>query len=1088
MADNFSEGMLVEWQDRPHAGRGVIESVGNHRIHVRWDSGETTTFSDTDHSLIRVRLSSGLAERRSNSGSVVIVRELQGVEPPTWECLTGSESATMQRVNIPEADLRPQEIVSPMERFEADQIGPTAKYLLRQVASHYLNRHMQDDLVSLGQSQVDIQPHQVSAVHTVTQAYPHRFLLCDETGLGKTIEAGMIIKELRARRSAQRVLIIAPPNLVRQWQFEMRSKFNEEFAVLNRSTVEHLRQQGFQGNPFAHKDHDSVIVSSRWITGTPWRELCLDADWDLVVIDEAHHARRHWDGTTTQLYDLLEDLIGGSNSSTRAALLLTATPMQLDRMELYGMVELLNPTLFASEDDFRDHSLGMRGLSRLVEQISNGGAQVSEHLSREDIAQIAHGLAESPDAVRSRLESGEGGISETLGLLMAKHRLSEVMIRNRKAYVGGFMPRTANRWPVNMTDLERIALSAIEDYVTYGYSMAEANNDNAIGFLMTIYQKLAASSHAAIRASLRRRKDRLLQDHIANASSPDAEGLEEALDDDREVVDVLDEGNATARWVGDRSTESVLLDHAIDALDALGETDSKAETLLTQLQDIFAENDQEKVLVFTQFRETQNLIARACESRGWGVNVFHGQQSRDEKDEAIERFRVSNGPQVLVSTEAGGEGRNLQFCHWLVNYDLPWNPMRVEQRIGRIDRIGQNRVVMIGNLYVTGSIEERVLDVLEHRIQAFEQTVGGLDEILGDAETDIRQIMALAEEQRDVAIEDFAQRHEQRRRDAIEAGSMLSDFIMDTKSFRREIVERITGQTASISPEDFGAFILRLVGDVGTHIRPTGKGSYSLRFQGQFHDQFRRQLFPDGPEVRATLRRDALGSMSGESLMAFGHPVVDTILGLVLADNYPGNTGTRSIQSGDGLQPTTGWLFHYRFVVPVPRETEILLHVFVDDSGHVDVDIAEALVLRATRFDTEQEVAPDQIPGNLGQAKTSADQFAMDRRQQIQDDAQRDSQARFAREAERINALFDYRERMHADRIAWVENRIVETEGLSETQQRILPALRGRLRRAQEARDADAYERQTRLDELNRLSNPSVSWALTAIGRIHIVA
>ena len=1087
MANQLGKGMLVEWQGLPHAGHGVIENVENHRIGVRWDSGERTTFSATDHSLIRVRLSTGLVARRSTSGAVVIVRELEDVEPPTWECLTGSDPAMMQRVNIPEADLRPRAIVEPVERFQASQIGPTDKYLLRQVASHYLNRHMQDDLVSLGQSQVDIQPHQVSAVHTVTQTYPHRFLLCDETGLGKTIEAGMIIKELRARRGAQRILIITPANLVRQWQFEMRSKFNEEFAILNRDTVGYLRQQGHDGNPFAHKDYDSVIVSNRWITGAPWREWCLDAQWDLVVVDEAHHARRHRDGTTTQLYDLLADLIGGSNSRTRAALLLTATPMQLDPMELYGMVELLNPTLFASEDDFERHSSDMRGLSRLVERISHSGAQVPDSFSAEDIDQIAHWLAESPDAVRNRLAAGETGISETLRLLMAQHRLSEIMLRNRKAHVGGFMPRTANRWPVNMTNLERTALRAIEDYVTYGYSMAEANNDNAIGFLMTTYQKLTASSHAAIRASLRRRKERLSSDPHTSTSLMDAEELEEALDDDREVIDVLDESSAMGRWVGDKNGESALLDRAIDALDALGETDSKAEAFLDKLQSIFAQDGQEKVLVFTQFRETQNLIARACESRGWGVNVFHGQLNRDQKDSAIERFRTSNGPQVLVSTEAGGEGRNLQFCHWLVNYDLPWNPMRVEQRIGRIDRIGQNRVVMIGNLYVTDSIEERVLDVLEHRIHAFEQIVGVLDEILGDAETDIRRIMALAEEQRAAAIEDFAQRHEQRRRAAIAAGNMLGDFIMDTKSFRREIVERITGQTASISQTDFGAFILRLAGDVGTHIQSIGEDSFSLRFQGQFLDQFRQQLFPDGPVVRATLRRDALRAMAGETLMAFGHPIVDKIMDLVLADDYPGNTGTRVIQSGDHLPPTTGWLFHYQFVVPVPRETEILLHVFVDDSGLVDLDIGEALVVRATRFSDEQPIAPDQIPDNLQDSRKIADLHAMIHRAQVQDEAQRESQERFAREAERIEALFEYQERIHADRIASLESRIAEIESLSETQQRILPALRGRLRHAREAREADAQERQLRLDELNKIYDPQVSWSLAAIGRIHVV-
>ena len=162
---------------------------------------------------------------------------------------------------MPEADLRSLAMTDPLERFRAGEIGPTKRYLLRQVAQQYRIQNLQDDLVSLGQSQVDIQPHQVSVVHKVISNYPHRFLLCDEVGLGKTIEAGMALKELRARGGAQRVLAIVPPNLVRQWQFEMRTEFNEPFAVLNTATVNNLRANGYHGNPFAHPDYSNGFRS-----------------------------------------------------------------------------------------------------------------------------------------------------------------------------------------------------------------------------------------------------------------------------------------------------------------------------------------------------------------------------------------------------------------------------------------------------------------------------------------------------------------------------------------------------------------------------------------------------------------------------------------------------------------------------------------------------------------------------------------------------------------------------------------------------------------------------------------------------------
>ena len=164
--------------------------------------------------------------------------------------------------NVPEEDLRPLPVTDPVERFQSGVIGSLQKYRLQEVTRWYKVQHLHNDLVSLGQAQVDIKPHQVSVVHQVISNYPHRFLLCDEVGLGKTIEAGMILKELRAREPDLRVLAIVPPNLVGQWQFEMKSKFNESFAVLNTQTVRHLSNQGYAGNPFAHPDYsDSVLCS-----------------------------------------------------------------------------------------------------------------------------------------------------------------------------------------------------------------------------------------------------------------------------------------------------------------------------------------------------------------------------------------------------------------------------------------------------------------------------------------------------------------------------------------------------------------------------------------------------------------------------------------------------------------------------------------------------------------------------------------------------------------------------------------------------------------------------------------------------------
>jgi hypothetical protein len=214
-------GTLVKWDNAK--AYGVITVNNGQVVQVHWDdAGNPPQFSASNPPLTRVDFSGRPVQRKSTGQNVAILSPVQAAAMPTWRCQIFSAAGTSSIANVPEADLRPLPITDPLERFRLREIGNTKRYQLRQVAQQYRTLNLQDDLVSLGQSQVDIQPHQVSVVHKVISNYPHRFLLCDEVGPGKTIEAGMVLKELRARGGAQRVLAIVPPNLVRQWQFEMR--------------------------------------------------------------------------------------------------------------------------------------------------------------------------------------------------------------------------------------------------------------------------------------------------------------------------------------------------------------------------------------------------------------------------------------------------------------------------------------------------------------------------------------------------------------------------------------------------------------------------------------------------------------------------------------------------------------------------------------------------------------------------------------------------------------------------------------------------------------------------------------------------
>ena len=256
-------GALVQWPDAPGAPLGVVTQVDGPRLHVRFDEDpEPKIFNGRTGAVVRVPLS-GMV-RRVTTGSVGHVQAQTTTVPPRWQVFLDGRLVT-----VAESDLRPHVLDDPRSRLLDGRLGSARQFALAVTARRYEIEQLTNELVSLGEARVDIKPHQVSVVHRVITNYPHRFLLCDEVGLGKTVEAGLVLKELRARDAAARCLVIAPPNLVRQWQFELKSKFNETFSVINSDTVRFLRTtQGLNGNPF--DAYDSVIVSSSWISGPEW--------------------------------------------------------------------------------------------------------------------------------------------------------------------------------------------------------------------------------------------------------------------------------------------------------------------------------------------------------------------------------------------------------------------------------------------------------------------------------------------------------------------------------------------------------------------------------------------------------------------------------------------------------------------------------------------------------------------------------------------------------------------------------------------------------------------------------------------------
>lgn len=1072
MPDDLVKGCLVRWTRGD--GYGVVEEVNANRVEVVWDdSSKPPIFARRDAPLERVSLPPRV-RRRSNDEPGIVVGPAPDAARPSWRVALLSQGGR-ERV-VPESDLRPDDSLDPADRLANGAVPGSAKQVNVTTATrHLLNEHFNNDLVSLDAARVDIKPHQVGVVHRVVSNYPHRFLLCDEVGLGKTVEAGMILKELRARRVADRVLIVVPPNLRRQWQFELKTKFNESFAILDSDTVRYVKKQGYDGNPFAR--YDSVIVSEAWVSDPHRAKQVLECAWDMVIVDEAHHARSRRDGSkvsTTQLYRLVKALTDRTLYPDRSALFLTATPMQLSAHELYSLVEMLDPALFPTEEVFEAHRAAVPGLSRVVERLRqlDPGESPSDELAEE----AADWLSCEPAEVFVRATGG--GVGDLCDDLSSKHLLSEILIRNRKAVVGGFMPRRAHRWKVELTQAEIDALDLVEDHVARGYAAASEQSDNSIGFLMVAYQKMMASSIAALRVSLAGRRDRLRAGEAkARGSSKE---LRDLADEDS---DLGAEAAGQLAALGDAEADE--LDILVDALEALP-IDSKAETLRSHMATIKDEAEVAKVLIFTEFRATQDHLAEVLRSSGWNVSLFHGQLKPEQKDRAVEAFRDDSKPHVLISTEAGGEGRNFQFCHLLVNYDLPWNPMRVEQRIGRVDRIGQDQIVEIFNFWVAGSIEERILDVLEQRINVFEETVGGLDPILGEAERDIRMIMERNRDERESAIDELGQRLERQVAAARSAEEQLRDLIMDTKSFSREIAERIAGEESPVTPEMQDLYMRRLLAAMRTHIRDEG-GEYLLTFNDPFQSDH-SALFPDGRKRRAVFRPDHQSDSELVEFMAFGHPIIDAAADEVTHPGFAGASGGRRLAAGNGLKAGNGWLLLWRITVPDIRERTELVPMFVGDDGMCDEERGRQLVQRSLSFGDEESIPSESLPfDSLSAARAAAEAMIGEKVNELEAAARKSLAERLGRERGRLAVYYDYRVQAGKERL---EATLATVERLrqsaDEGERRILPVWEARLHDDEERIGALEGERHRRLEELDRKEGLAADYELVQVVRVEV--
>jgi SNF2 family DNA or RNA helicase len=921
----------------------------------------------------------------------------------------------------------------PAERLAAGQLGQLEPYGLRLQSLYLRHAWRYDPLTGLSNARIEPQLHQVFVAHRVMQKLAPRMILADEVGLGKTIEAGLIIKELRARELLSRVLIVVPASLQLQWQSELRSKFNEDFDVLDGAAVQYLGRGGV--NPWTVRPN---VICSLPFAATPKRaEQIIEADWDLVIFDEAHRVRRHLQGATKtrttlayRLADDLKDLVNG-------LLLLTATPMQVHPYELYSLIELVEPGLFPTFRGYNNRRGYLPRLNTLMKALKAWNT-----LDEHERASAVTANAELLDELGYRAGLAEAALGDDqererlMDVLVSKHPIAAALVRNRKAEVGGFTPREASKVPVDLEPDELTLYQDITDYLRTGYNRALAQKNHALGFLMVGYQKMLASSSNAVRHSFRRRIARLKSQHeyaAATRARPPSDSYLEELRDAEEMTQVLDEIEDTAVDPGGLLLEIKQLEELVDRLGQV--RDSKALTLLKALAGIFADHPQEKVVVFTTFIQTQEFLAATLRHNGYSVAMFNGQMSLDEKEESVRRFKAAD--QILISTEAGGEGRNFQFCHLMVNYDLPWNPMKVEQRIGRLDRIGQKLPVRIYNLYCEGTVEQRVIDVLEQRIGLFQESVGSLDPILGDIERDIERLVLADAASFDREFRQYEAALERRVKEAREKERTLADFVLDRASFRRDLAIELLEQSPLARWSDLERFATRCLPYFGGTLKDHYEGGQVVSLSPRLMARLRQRQ----STIRGTFDPQSAREREDFPFFAFGHWLVDGLTELPL-NVEPVTTAARH---GPDV-PAGEWVEVYYEIRGAGYRPKgwFIRHLVGDD-----------FVVRSEQIHAMPRIGEPipsyEIPDWAGAA------VAASRRQSEVDyeaarlEIQSSQEADRARAVERAERIFSYRRDRLTMQIeeqqAWIAEK--ESSG-SDRDRRVLPARRGQVAKNRE--------------------------------------
>ncbi len=765
--------------------------------------------------------------------------------------------------------------------------------------------HRRRDLLSIERTKLVIEPYQLLPVMQVMAAPRQRMMLADDVGLGKTVQAGLVMAELIARGRGDRVLIVTPASLVGQWRNEMRDKFDLDFEIFDAESIDELTRHLPAGaNPWHYRNR--VLASLDYAKqDRVWRVLKA-VTWDLVIFDEAHYLAESGSVTHPVRTDRSR-FAAGLTELTDSLLLLTATPHNGYDHSFWSLLCLLDPLRFPSPE-----AMDRDGVRDLVVRRAKRGIRNRDGSPRfkdRHVDDLRMELADPPFAAEKRL------------------------------------------------------YDAVTRYTRREWKRARSRGgaeELAVGFAMTVLKKRAVSSIGALRASLRNRLDNLSPDVMA----PDVRrGLFASyqaglpLNEDQsarvegQVLAVPAEAGADA-LDRERKTLEGLLRQA-EAIAGAG--DHKAARLREAVDALMATEPDRKIIVFTEYRDTLDYLETYLRERGYGdlIMTMHGGMDRSGREGRVEQFNRP-GPALLLATDAASEGLNLQFhCYTVIHYELPWNPNRLEQRNGRVDRWGQTHDVEVYNMVVAGTVEDDILARLIKKIERIREMLGTTSDVIGvAAELDIEAAIMDAEagDEAQTAADRLEEQVDERM-DALRgvgAGAKPSLLSMAARFDEPEwqTVERELAATRRDIPGEADAerFAIAALREFGGEVEETRPGAYHITVPSTLHA---RGVQPSYPTI--TFRRELALAERDLPLAAVGHPLLQALVGRVkLAAEEDGARWRMTALALPGARP--GYLCVYLTRVAdgvggIVEET--MLPVFVGLDGVVEAGDEARQLLRA---------------------------------------------------------------------------------------------------------------------------------------------